>query len=133
LSFVEYRRGVTNRRQGALHGWAQRRGFSADIDVSTFGVHRGDFTHDFVANLFIYYERKERGGVSTTRDDRSVGLRRRGKRKAAAALRKELLIFFLIRWLLRKPETQPSREGRGGKKSLARIIHTNPIMRDDRR
>jgi hypothetical protein len=93
LSFVEYRRGVTNRRQGALHGWAQRRGFSADIDVSTFGVHRGDFTHDFVANLFIYYERRERGGVSTTRDDRSVGLRRRGKRKAAAAAKELLLIF----------------------------------------
>jgi len=58
LSFVEYRRGVTNRRQGALHGWAQRRGFSADIDVSTFGVHRGNFPHDFVANLFIKLKKR---------------------------------------------------------------------------
>ena len=64
--------------------------------------------------------------MSTTRDDRSVGLRRRGKRKAAAAAKELLLIFPYPLAFAKTRNAAVEREERGGKKSLARIIHTNP-------
>ena len=83
--------------------------------------------------LWVYYERKERGGVSTTRDDRIVGLRRRGKRKGKSSSSGERIINFSLSGFCEN--LKRSRRERGKmRKKIARAYNSyKPMNARDRR